>query len=281
MPKTKLSLGRIGERIAGLILIAFFAFGFASTYLSNLQLKKNLNDAYSTNTELLEKNTLAKTEYKDLAAIYDDSRIEIDNLNSQLEALKKRPSEIKYVVRTETKILKENVYVTPELPKEYLFQNDEGLVFGRFASAEEYTFESFDIDLTAQLVMTERSNSLSLKGTSSYDNKEIELPVELTVIKQEQKEDQLLQPNLHLGLTASFPPGAYGTLGVSLLQYKDFRFLGLNANLSSNDVIGSFDPVMYNIGQPLPLVDDLYISAGVGAGIKYQPVGTITISTQL
>jgi hypothetical protein len=102
----------------------------------------------------------------------------------------------------------------------------------------------------------------------------------------------LFRPNLNLNLSPAYSSdlSLVPSLGIGLmhLRTKDrtaigWTFLSFNAGLNSNPgyFVLSLAPALYNIGLPLPLVNDLFIGPAIGIDYKANPYYILQIGTSL
>jgi len=82
-----------------------------------------------------------------------------------------------------------------------------------------------------------------------------------------------------IGVHPTFQGTAQAYLGFSFLSYGSFRFLALSGGFDfiNNTAIFSLAPFSYNIGDPLPLLSDLWLSPAVGV----DHTGEISVSILL
>lgn len=245
--------------------------------------QRELSKLRNQHTTVLSELEVTKNKNVSLEDIYSRSEEENEKLNTIISELKTKPPKIKYVVTTETKIVEEKVEIYPELPNEYIYRGVADLAVAKFAvEGSEYKFESFDVTLNGVLVIGENKSGLTLSGTSSYEpDRSVEIPVNLTVERLIQPEEKLFNPAVHLGGMVTSSPDIRLTLIGSALRYKHFSFIGIGTSFNKETAGITFIPAMYNIGKPLPLIDDLSIGVGFGYNSDLLPEGTVTLTTQL
>jgi hypothetical protein len=80
-------------------------------------------------------------------------------------------------------------------------------------------------------------------------------------------------PHLDLGIAYHVKGGIAGELGISLMSYGKpslltWRFIRGSAGLDTNGVYLNFNPALYNIGAPLPLLSNIWLAPGIGYGLE-------------
>jgi hypothetical protein len=96
-------------------------------------------------------------------------------------------------------------------------------------------------------------------------------------------------PHLNLGgyagLDTAITYGLHGDVSFAGYGYTgndlDYKLFALGANLAHDHTDVNLIPVKWRIGNVFPLVDDLYIGAGVGVGLEPQPTYFVTLDTTL
>jgi hypothetical protein len=75
-----------------------------------------------------------------------------------------------------------------------------------------------------------------------------------------------LSIGLGVGVWSEIEFSAVLSLGFSIMSYGDWRFIGLTAGLDASNMtfMASFFPFAYNIGEPIPLLSDLWIFPYIG-----------------
>lgn len=142
----------------------------------------------------------------------------------------------------------------------------------------------------------DRSNNLVLHSELLSENPEVQPgeffrieTVQSNLLQVEQKpEFRLWDPAIYLSISAgiNFWPqvqfSATMNLGVSVMSYGAWRFIGLNAGFdgANNTFQASFFPFTYNIAEHMPVVSNIYlfpyiginhqntVGAGIGLGVR-------------
>jgi hypothetical protein len=194
--------------------------------------------------------------------------LEEDNISLQqmLAAAGETKQTVRYVVRTETKLLpSEPQIIYKDLPASYFHRVGPGgeLVVGSFESlAEGFQFKTYELTMGSTVLVGKKGSSALTTMSSSYDGTTVEIPTTLQVV--DVSPHRIFNPRLHIGLAASSTFEVYPYLGVSILSFGD--------NVSAlapgvGPLVGHLDVLRFNAGAPLPFIDDLWLGAGVNTDI--------------
>lgn len=275
--QTKISL------VVGLIIILCTLFSGVAlgNYLGQLQSKaayESLLQSYRVQHEHISVvNNKIQTTEKALVALTDEHT---DTL-SLLAKLKAVPSEVKYITRVETKLVPTDpVYISQILPREYTYKSGP-LITGKFSSAEDYKFTTYELSFRTTLLTTKNKTAVLVQGSSSADpDKYYDLPSEVIVSRQ--SDHKVLAPQLALGITAGGPSWDLGGSVIMpwLHPVETLDVLSPRLTVSSKQVRIGVDAVSYNVGKPLPIVDDLWISLGGSTNLQAKPNLDLSISTK-
>lgn len=209
------------------------------------------------------------------------SRLETENddLKSLIVELRARPAEIRYITKTETKIVAAEPEARfDELPEEHLHTLETGTVVARFAQEEDqFVFNTYDLDFRNTMVITDSKTAASLQLKSSYDDEWVEVPIDVEVSNI--RDQKLFEPHIGVGGTI----GTYGPSGsafVSLLHPWDAVDVG-SVRLSVGSHVGlGIDPIGYNLGEPLPVLTDLWVFGGATAHSNGMFSADVTIGSK-
>ena len=196
--------------------------------------------------------------------------IRLKSLNKELKDsvtyLESRGQEVKYITRTVTKLEGAEVsYKT--LPASYQYKLNDAIPIASFDVVnDEYKFTSYDLQFNTAQVQSEDSTLVKVSVISSFDGKEYLLPVEAKVMvaKPFMKDFKLFNPRFTLGLGVSYPlTGPEAVIGLPLLDSpkQNFSWLMPTVTISQVPKIG-LTPFLYNVGKPIPLMDDLWLGLG-------------------
>ena len=193
------------------------------------------------------------------------------------------------------------------VPDSYDYRTNNGLLvaahrLNREQKSLSTTSYNLELDSVAVVSSTETGqqvahvqNTITSSGEPDNHIPLISKRVEL-IYENPQHRKMLIAPHLNLGAGAGvdFSPtsvGIHGSIGISLFAYgktvndNTLRFLNINGRLGSSIRGGSqppcieggigLDPLLVNIGEPLPLLSDLYIGIGPWIGIRGCPESDI------
>jgi|14_taG_2_1085336.scaffolds.fasta_scaffold00703_2 hypothetical protein len=223
---------------------------------------------------------------KALAAAGDDREVLLD----QLASMKSKPAEIKYITKFETVVEGTPTVVTAELPETHVFQLESGLAVAKFSTEPAgYAFDTADLTLTANLVVGNKDSALSLRAESDLEPGTVyELPVENLHV-QHIRETKLFEPHILLGAGVSAGPGGigYGPHVASSLFHPRPQIDLLAIRVGSTSARGTtrpsvgIDPVLYNVGDAMPVVTNIWLGAGASVDTSGLVSGTISIGAKL
>jgi len=221
-------------------------------------------------------------------------------LLDEIASLKSKPTEIRYITKVETIIVGEPTFVTTELPESHTFRTDIGLAVAEFSvegenDQPEYVFDTADLKIEADFVIAEHDSALSLRITSDLEpGTQYEVPVDELNVKHI-KEQKLFDPHVLLGGSISAGTGTIGLaphVGLSLLHAR--RGLDLvqirlgSTGERTNSTTGSesrfsigLDPVLYNIGDSLPVLTNCWLGGGATIDTSGQLSGTLSFGAKL
>jgi len=272
----------------GLLVLLLLVFG--SGWLirdigANSDMESVLKDHEIQLEEIEVVRTKNTTLVKALASADEDRAVLLDEIAS----MKSKPTEIRYITKVETVIQGSETIVVTELPGSHTFQLESGLPVAEFSVVPgvkpEYKFDTADLTIKANVVIGERDSAISLIMESDLEpGIEREVPVaEFTV--QHIRKNKLVEPNILIG--AGISAGATGVgagpqIAVSFIHPKDeWDLLQIRAGSSSGKAQIGFDPALYNLGGPLPVVTNLWVGAGVSIDARGQTQATVSIGAKL
>lgn len=207
---------------------------------------------------------------------------EIKSLVAELNA---RPTDIRYITKTETVLQPQEpevVLLAPQEPYEFLYKLEEDIVVGKFKLGPEgeHTHTTYDMSFQNTMVITDNKTATTLQVATSYDDVFREVPVELDVTRI--TDQPLFEPHLGVGITAGAPTfDVQASLWVSTLHpWKNIDLFA--PRLSANTEIASvgIDPLLYNIGEPLPVLTDLWLSVGPSINTQGEVAVDLTLGSK-
>ena len=208
----------------------------------------------------------------------DDAGAENTRLAALVVELRQKSREVREVVRFETRIEPAAppvvVRVGDDLPDEHLFALESGMTVARFLRRDDSTvFQTYAQTWRANAVIGEASSTLLLEGKTSHGPTWYEIEVDNFAVTRVGKPDRVLSPRLGMGITVGGPrPEVTASLLFSwLYPHPDVSVAGVRVSGNNTVIRGGIDVVGYNIGRPLPLIDDLWVHAGVSLGSSGWP----------
>ena len=257
--------------VVGLINLLIIA-GLASVFLTiNYVKNKRLINELLADIEITH-NTIEvqKNKTSTLQSSLIKASKENEELLEVITELKSKPAEIKYIIKTETVLVPAKDKETfPIPPDEYIFSLQDNLPVARFASeAGDYTFETYALKFKSDIVIAENNTAMLLQVQSSAQTDMWhDVPVELNVTKIQQPSEVRKKFEPHIGLAAA---GSAPSLDVSVDVFTTVwhpgkavdiggAYVGLNRSRAH---VGAL-PIALNIGEPLPVLTDLWIAPGV------------------
>lgn len=194
------------------------------------------------------------------------------------------------VIKTITKIktvIKGGETVYKVLPSQYTFKLTNGMSVANFEATEEYKFTTYDLTFKTTVLIGEEQTIVKLTGQSSGSKEEFVFPVESVVTQenkngQEKEKERILDPRIAIGSGVSLPytkPEVF--LAIPILESKNdkWSFIAPTFSISEKVKIG-VTPVFYNVGKPLPLMDNVWLGIGYETNI-INHYGTISLTAKL
>lgn len=269
------------ERLIGFSLVVFFfAFGtqverWHSTAKQD-ELIEQLGRANNAVATEKNKNT-------SLLEAIDSAGVEKQTLLDTIASMKSKPSEVKYIIRTETKLVPEERVVTvKDLPPSHKYRWENGLVVAEFETSDgQYLLTTHDLTLRGTMVVGSKDTGLMLEGATSADPDRWEtLPVDLKV--EQIDSHKILELNVGLGLAASYPdPALHPSVFLSTVHpTKTLDVATIRLGSDGRTASLGVDVVSYNVGGPLPILTDIWVGAGPGINTNGVTQGTLTLSSK-
>ena len=228
---------------------------------------------------------LVNNEEKILTELLADEKYNGALLLEELNMLKAKPSEVEYVVRTETVLLTQEKIVYKVLPHSYTYESNNKLVYGTFnVSDDGYEFETAVINITGNLVITDDKSALSLIASSSLSELEVELPVSMTVSNVKPKLS-LFEPNILVGgstsIGATIIPRVGFSAATTLFHPKNnIDLLGIRVGMANTHPELGIDIGYVNVADKIPILTNAWI--GLGATYSHSgAAGTLTLAAKL
>jgi hypothetical protein len=205
-----------------------------------------------------------------------------EELQGTVEDLKNRGAKIVTVTQIKTVVQGgETIYIV--LPREHVFKLDNGLPVARFEAGTEYKFETYNLSFQADIVVTENETGVKLVAKSSAGDDTYEIPVDSVVTFVEPPDAKpIFRPQIALLGGVSFPyTGPEVGVALPLLAgpKDNLSWLAPMVTISDEVKLG-VAPVMFNVGKPIPLIDDLWIFPAYETNFV-EHYGMVAVGTKL
>lgn len=283
-----------------LVAFVFFNYGKLKSWLDGPDTSEQMKPIVEVLEEGLIKIT-AQNSTARLEALIDKLSKENSIALDALKESNKKVDEITTIVtkiRDEAKIDAGDEYVDSEIDTRTFYEyvvkikdaKGKDLPIGvvrvhPFIDKDRWTWQPFPIDLHTNVLKVERGphNSISEVAVETYFTNEFvksskgEKYYFNSDIDWAKREDDFkrFMFNLRLGFTGnvtneSVSPGvdlslaSYGRTGRDL----DWRFLTIGVGYDNEDVFGYLYPIQYNIGNFIPLIENLYVGPLIGLSTK-------------
>jgi hypothetical protein len=266
--------------LSGIILILCLMLAVSFQNTSNY--KHELTSLNGLNAITTQQLVVEQTVHKNMIRLLEDKSAESIILKDQITALKSRPDQIKYVVRTETNLKAAPTITIKEIPNSYVFRLSNGLGVAAIENKQDhYDLKTYDLLFKGQAVITEKKTSASILVSSSEDPaKWIEVPVSLTTI--DTQKHVFFEPHIGIGIAASYPLNVSGALWSTFIHFPNGLDLA-GATILANDhsFSAGIIPVAYNIGKPLPVLTNIWIAPAIGVDLAGVPSGSLILGGKL
>lgn len=259
-----------------ILIVVVYAIALTTGYWFNTKL--HLQDL-ETEHKLLEVEKASKKSLQSQLESYSQQQIDLLGL---IQALDTDVKNLKYNLKTETKLIAADPVVEYKLlPDTHSYELTNGLRVADFAASDTYKFTTYDLSFRTIVVATDKKASSSLEVKSSYDDIWIQVPHELDFNNLEASR-RLLQPLVVFGGQVGVVPLApAGFIGISFVHPSESFSIGtIGAGLSNSPSL-NFYPVDYNIGEPLPIFEDLRVAPGLSGTLPNDINFTIGLWTNL
>lgn len=240
--------------------------------------------------------TESNAKLESLSKVLSQADADKDVLRKQIALLQSQGQTIEYITRTETELIpSEPIVVMAAVPAEYYYKLSDGIVVGSFHSSEAgVRFETYVLHLDATSTLTKSKITTSVQVYSSYDpENKISVPVKTQEINVKTQTNSIALgigfnlPKLtnQTSNTLNKPALANIFLEASVIHpipNLDILNPGIGITLASHPLpIARLDVLRYNIGKPLPVVDDLWIGLGIQSDTQFNKSVTLALSSNL
>lgn len=245
-------------------------------------LEKALDVFMRENAGLHQEVQVTRNDAESLGSALEQLSDEHTHVSSLLANLRSKPADVRYLTRVETVLQAgEPVMVYQALPASYQHEIHGIPVAGFESDEDEYRFFTYDLTFRTTVAIGDKDSSALLQVASSRDHVWHEVPVELTVFDTGDK-FPALRPTLHLGVGADstdFSPSV--VVAMPLIHVSESLDFLAPAVVVGKEIDAGLIVAAYNVGKPLPVVDDLWLGAGVSVGMEAKPSVLLTLSSEL
>ena len=263
-----------------MMILLFIMLGV--TGLKNIKLQQELDNVIALNEVTLEELDTERIEHQSALQLLQDGDEYSDTLLQQIADLKTRPDKIKYVVRTETILQAGPTVTVKEIPDDYTFRLKNGLAVAAIDKQEDsYDLLTYDVKLRGQVVMTASKTNVSVQASSSEaPDTWLEVPVELRVIETEKK--ITIEPHVGIGLATGYPWHVSAALWTTVVHFPNSLDAGGAAVIANNHSLQfGLIPIAYNVGDPLPVLTNVWVAPMATIDLLGQPGASILIGGKL
>jgi hypothetical protein len=247
------------------------------------KLQNDILELSSLTDITLQELDIERIEHKSALQLLDDQDTYAQILEQQVAALEARPGQIKYIVRTETILQAGPTVTVKEIPDGYyIFRLKNGLAVAAIDKQEKsYNLLTYDLSLRGQIVMADAKANVSIQASSSQDPTAwIEVPVDLRVIDTQKR--TVLEPHVGIGITGQFPWDVSGAVWSTFVHLPKGLDLGGVALLANDHTVGvGLIPLAYNVGEPLPVLTNIWVAPMATINLQGQPGGGILLGGKL
>ena len=278
-----------GLKYLGGLLVLVLIFG-SGWLVRNISADSEIASLLKSHEIELQEIEVVRTRNTTLVKELEDAGSDREVLLDEIASLKSRPPEVRYITQVETVVVGEPTLIATELPESHVFRTQIGLPVAEFSvegdeSQPKYLFDTADLRIKADLVIAERDSALSIRMESDLEpGTEYEVPVdELNVANLQNR--KFFEPNILIGAHVSGGPGGIGAgpqVGVSLLHPRDnLDLVQVRIGTTGGRANIGLDPVLYNLGEPLPILTNMWIGAGASVDTTGRFAGTLSVGAKL
>lgn len=203
-------------------------------------------------------------------------------LVAKITELENQKPEIKYIIK-EKFILSGTETTLPQLPAQYTYLlNGQIPVCGFATKEQQYLFTTYDLVFTTDVVLSKDNTVASIQVQSSADpERSYTVPSVLNVTRI--KDHRFFDPKIGLGGSITAPVFDFGVSIYTPLLHPTNSIDLLSPRISFSKSHGylGLDLIGYNIGDPIPVLSDLWIYGGVSINEGLAPQLTFTLGSRL
>jgi len=238
--------------------------------------------------------TVVRNEKVDAATALERALVDNAQLVDQLATMGTKVQDLQAIIRsTGTLTAPEPEVVTvhvTEPARPHVFATEEGLVVAELQSSQQgdqvaYTYTTHQLDFETSLVVTEQKASVDVHVVSSAEpENRIRIIQQTRSLVVPPEPLQILKPQISLGATAILgeKPELMGSLTFHWLHpHKSVDLLSPRVSGSAQTFIIGIDAIHYNIADPIPIIDNLWIGAGINISHRGEFSAAITLGAKL
>ena len=266
---------------AMVFMLLFDVWAASQVSIRNARISQLLTDVEITHQQI----EVERNQRRSLESVLNTAKADNNDLLQVIASLEARPPDIKYIVETEVVIKPSDpIIITPDLPQRHLFQLEDSITVARFEQvADTYEFETYPLKFKGDLAISEKKTAMLFQVESGAEpNVWHELPLDLTVTHVKDDPRKKVEPHIGLAVVGSVP-----TLDVSAAVWstvwhpsETVDSMGVYVGFNSNRGSVGFIPVAFNIGEPLPVLTDLWLMPGVSVDTNLQTNVDLMIGTK-
>lgn len=271
---------RVRAFVLSLFLLLCLTIGLLQ--IKAIRLNQELRTVYGSRDIALQELDTSRNDYSTVTKLLKEADNYSVILEQQIAALKTQPTKIKYVVRTETILESGPTVIVKQLPDNHTFRLNNGIAVAAIQKTEtEFSLLTYDLSFRSQSVMTEKQTSLSFQASSSEaPDVWVEVPVTSTTINTQPR--VLLEPHVGIGVAIGYPTIVSAGLWTTLVHLpKGLDFIGASIFADSSTAHIGVLPLAYNIGGPLPVLTNLWLSPVITFNIANGPGGSLLLGGKL
>lgn len=239
---------------------------------------------------------VVKNKLQTAEKIAEDIILKNQDLINQVAALETKVEDLELIIETQSNMTPRERVKIVEVPinvpaDPYLFEMNNGLVVAELGvlpgeETTQYEYKTYEINIETTVVSTETKTSISTFGSTGYDP-EYRVQLEqhdLNVVKPVDAAHKLVDVDLALGVTGvvGLRPEVGASLSMPWLHPTPvIDTLTPRLTGTSSTFLVGLDVISYNVGEPLPVFENLWISAGPSISHRGEWSGAITIGAKL
>lgn len=271
------------ETLKYLLVAALVLLGFLSGVSLRTPDSPSLQGLLAQQAMLNQQVSVVSNRNLSLEKLLKESIEKQNKTAAAIAGLGKQATKTQYVAAATT-TLKGEETKADELPTTHEFLLNGEIPIARFDREDDgYVFRTHDLSLTTTIALSPSSTSVIVTGKSTgAPGRTFQLPTTVDVVRVPEPVD-LFEPHILIGGTIVAPTldvGVSGTLPL-LHPHRNVDLLAPRVSVSRDRAYLGVDGIGYNIGAPLPIVQDIWVYGGVSVSTELTPYASITIGSKL